>query len=204
MTCSSDISLKSNIVDAPSALDYLSKFHIRSYTINASGKTTTGVVAQELIKVLPDLVSINPDGLLSVQQPNPWVLVKGIQELTASSLLLDQLLTTDTISTEPTGALARLVHNILAYVKAVLGIGIEEHKICLDDVCMNSEQLRTILDRAGQSVPPTPTPDAARTPDVTTPTPSASPAPTPTPSDTTPATTDTPTPLPTDTPTATP
>ena len=80
-TCSSDIRLKSNIEDAPSVLAELMQLKIREYTVNASGKRAIGVIAQEVQKTHPDMVTTNSDGILMVRQPGVWELVKGIQEL---------------------------------------------------------------------------------------------------------------------------
>lgn len=82
VSCSSDASLKSNIVDASSsALDMLNQFRIRDYTVNASGQQMTGVIAQEVQQVMPDRVTMGSDGKLMVTMPSTWELVKGIQEL---------------------------------------------------------------------------------------------------------------------------
>lgn len=81
VTCSSDERLKSNIVDSESVLDYLNSFRIRNYDVIASGNNMTGVIAQEVLENHPELVSILSNGMYSVQLPNQWKLVKGIQEL---------------------------------------------------------------------------------------------------------------------------
>jgi hypothetical protein len=122
-----------------------------------------------------------------VQQPNPWILVKGVQELTASSLMLDQLLTAGPVSTEPTGPLARLVHNVLAFIEQVLGVRIGQgevkaDKLCAGETCVDSQQLQQLLQMVGSSAS-TPASTAIPTPDAT-PTPSATPDATPTPTDT--------------------
>ncbi|HVY36177.1 MAG TPA: tail fiber domain-containing protein [Candidatus Paceibacterota bacterium] len=81
VSCSSDARLKTNIIDTGSALDYFSDFHIRDYTIIASGQETTGVIAQELMQTHPELVSQDANGYYSVQLPNQWKVIKAIQEL---------------------------------------------------------------------------------------------------------------------------
>jgi len=97
VTCSSDERLKADIQDAPSVLAWLGGFRIRSYTVRASGDRMTGVIAQELRETNPELVSMGPDGLLMVQQPSQWELVKAIQELSGriDSLALGGPLTFD-------------------------------------------------------------------------------------------------------------
>lgn len=81
VTCSSDERLKSNISDAEETLPDLLKYRIRSYTVNASGDLMTGVIAQEVQQNFPDKVKVGQNGLLMVEQPSVWKLIKGIQEL---------------------------------------------------------------------------------------------------------------------------
>lgn len=80
-SCSSDQRLKENIADAQNALEYLSSFRVRSYTVKSTKTKTTGVIAQEVWANHPDMVRTLPDGFLSVDSVNPWEIVKAIQEL---------------------------------------------------------------------------------------------------------------------------
>jgi len=79
--CPSDARLKTNIRDAKPVLDELMTLRVRDYTVIASGDEKTGIVAQELLEVMPDIVSEGEDGYLMVSQINHWKLVKAIQEL---------------------------------------------------------------------------------------------------------------------------
>ena len=83
VSCSSDESLKTNIVDinASSTIADLMKYRIREYDVIASGDTLIGVVAQELQEDLPDRVSENEDGLLMVEMPNMWEILVAVQEV---------------------------------------------------------------------------------------------------------------------------
>jgi len=83
--CTSDARLKSDITDAQPALAEIMKFRIREFTVKASGDKAIGVIAQEVRQVAPDMVSTGPDGYLMVSQPNPWKIVKSIQELKAEN-----------------------------------------------------------------------------------------------------------------------
>ncbi|TSC74629.1 MAG: endoglucanase, partial [Parcubacteria group bacterium Gr01-1014_44] len=79
----SDARLKSNIVSAPSQLSYLTNLPLKQFTVNASGETKIGTIAQELL-ALPDymdLVSSGSDGFYKVAEVSSWKLIKGIQEL---------------------------------------------------------------------------------------------------------------------------
>lgn len=80
-SCSSDQRIKENITDAQNALEYLSSFRVRSYTVKSTKTKATGVVAQEVQANHPDMVRALPDGFLSVDSVNPWEIVKAIQEL---------------------------------------------------------------------------------------------------------------------------
>ncbi len=89
VSCSSDERLKSNIVDHSGSLDYLMGFNIKDYTINASGDTTTGVIAQEVLLTNPELVTMGEDGYYKVAQLNTWILADGIQELAVQQATID-------------------------------------------------------------------------------------------------------------------
>ena len=82
--CTSDERLKTDIHDASASWDYFNDFRIRDYRVIADGSRgpiTTGVIAQELLMTHPDLVHMGEDGYYKVTQPNPWLLVKGIQDI---------------------------------------------------------------------------------------------------------------------------
>jgi len=84
VTCSSDARLKTNIRDTGSALDYFSDFRVRDYHVNATtdpNATNTGVIAQEIMQTHPELVTTGRDGYYMVAEPNPFMLVKAVQEL---------------------------------------------------------------------------------------------------------------------------
>jgi len=80
VSCSSDIELKENIREAKPVLDEIEDIEVKDYTVKASGKETTGVIAQEIKEKHPELVH-EENGEMFVQQPNPWKLLKAIQEL---------------------------------------------------------------------------------------------------------------------------
>lgn len=84
-SCSSDARLKKDIVDAGDALAWLGGMRIRDFTLKATGERKTGVVAQELLPHHPDMVHEGKDGFYTVDEPNPWKLVKAIQELKADN-----------------------------------------------------------------------------------------------------------------------
>jgi hypothetical protein len=83
----SDRRLKENIVDAPSAFDFINSLKIRSFDWKESGKHHKfGVIAQELVEVSPESVSV-PQKEEDIWQVDTSALVpslvKAIQELKA-------------------------------------------------------------------------------------------------------------------------
>jgi len=78
----SDERLKSNIVDASSQLDDIMAVQVRSYTLNATGNTHIGVVAQELeASGMSGLVSEDENGMKSVKYSVLYMkAIKAIQE----------------------------------------------------------------------------------------------------------------------------
>jgi hypothetical protein len=78
----SDARLKSNIVDASPQLDDIMAVKVRSYTLDSTGDTHIGVVAQELEEAgMHGLVNENEDGMKSVKYSVLYMkAIKAIQE----------------------------------------------------------------------------------------------------------------------------
>jgi hypothetical protein len=85
-SCSSDARLKKDIGDAASQLGIIRRLKIHEYTVRATGERTTGVIAQEVRQVMPELVTTGEDGMLSVTELDNWKLVKALQELDETAL----------------------------------------------------------------------------------------------------------------------
>lgn len=85
VSCSSDARLKSDVADTGSALVWLGDMRVRDFSVTSTAERKTGVIAQELQTTHPDMVQEGSDGLLSVEEPNPWRLVKALQELKAAN-----------------------------------------------------------------------------------------------------------------------
>src|SRR5262249_42598363 len=85
VACTSDGRLKHNVKDTATALERLQDYRIRDYTVSGEAMFQTGVIAQELRETRPQEVHEGSNGLLTVDQPNPWLLVKAIQELKADN-----------------------------------------------------------------------------------------------------------------------
>ena len=86
VTAFSDERLKSNIVTVPDALAKVTEMRGVHYVRDATGKDSTGVIAQELQKIAPELVLTAEDemGTLSVNYGNiTGYLIEAIKELSA-------------------------------------------------------------------------------------------------------------------------
>jgi hypothetical protein len=84
-TCTSDVRLKKDIVDAKEELPYLTSMRLREYTLRATGERRTGVIAQEMMQVHPEMVHMGATGFYQVDVPDAWKLIKAIQELKADN-----------------------------------------------------------------------------------------------------------------------
>ena len=82
LNSSSDVSLKENITTVEGALDKVNDLHGVKFNWKEDGRASYGVIAQELEKVLPELVSytdpktVNYNGIIGV-------LIEAVKELTA-------------------------------------------------------------------------------------------------------------------------
>lgn len=80
ITAFSDIRLKSNIKKIDNALDKI--MQISGYTYDMNSKRSTGVIAQEVEKILPEVVQDRDDGYKTVAYGNMiGLLVEAIKEL---------------------------------------------------------------------------------------------------------------------------
>jgi hypothetical protein len=92
VSCSSDIRLKADIQDSKDALAWVDDMRIRDFTVKATGERKRGVIAQEVMLKHPEMVHENEEGTYLVDEPNPWNLVKAIQEQQAEIDELKQTL----------------------------------------------------------------------------------------------------------------
>jgi hypothetical protein len=82
VTAFSDERLKSDIKTIPAALDTVDQ--LRGVSFIKDGKANIGVIAQEVQRVLPQVVQENADGYLSVAYGNlVGVLIEAVKELRA-------------------------------------------------------------------------------------------------------------------------
>jgi len=88
-TNASDISYKENIEDISYGLNTIKALQPRKYTVTCDGSTDIGFIAQEMEKIVPEVV-IGKEGEKGITYGNlTAVLVKGIQELEARVTTLE-------------------------------------------------------------------------------------------------------------------
>jgi len=82
-SCSSDLSLKSNVrpADTRAMLENLLDMSLYDYEVTVSGDRRVGFIAQEIQENHPDRVSADEDGTLMVQQPEAAELLGAVQAL---------------------------------------------------------------------------------------------------------------------------
>jgi hypothetical protein len=78
----SDITQKSNIVDIVNAVDTVTKLRGAEFDLSLYGTKSSGVIAQELEKILPHLVSTDHNGIKSVNYAGlAGYFIEAIKEL---------------------------------------------------------------------------------------------------------------------------
>ena len=50
----------------------------------------TGVIAQEILEIYPELVTLGEDGYYTVAEVSPWKVVKAIQEVNEHNIALEK------------------------------------------------------------------------------------------------------------------
>ena len=81
VTAFSDERLKDNIIEITDAVNKVEQLRGITYVRKADGIASTGVIAQEVEKVLPQAISVNEDGMMSVKYGNMiGLLIEAIKE----------------------------------------------------------------------------------------------------------------------------
>jgi hypothetical protein len=169
LSCSSDERLKTNInsLTASSGLDALMLLNPVTYnwkTESAATSPHTGFIAQQVLPILPDLVSQGPDGYYTLNYAGftPYI-IKAVQEIASISDSFEQNLIAwlGNASNGITDLYATVVHT---------------RQLCVEEsdgtpVCITGDQLAAVLAAAnqsgagasgtGSSTPPPPSSDGA-------------------------------------------
>jgi hypothetical protein len=149
LSCSSDARLKTNVVPLSSdeglaALLKLDPITFNWKTESATSSPHTGFIAQDVQPIFPDLVSQGPDGYYTLNYAGftPY-LVKAVQEIASVSGVFEQnLIAWLGSATNGIGDL---------YAAVVHAHQVEADELCAGTVCVNQQQLATILAAANQS-----------------------------------------------------
>lgn len=162
----SDERLKSNVADLPNdTLSKLSQVRTVTYTLNTdqTNRTQVGFLAQDLEQYFPELVG-QKDAIYKgvyYAQMTP-VLVEAIRELNLQMTGIDDMAKANPIRDSFTAWLADQANGIVnLYAEIVHTKKVETEQLCIKDVCMDRDQLYTIMQSS--STPPTvmtPGPDA--------------------------------------------
>ncbi len=148
--CSSDERLKTNIIDLDtSILDKLTQ--VKTVHFNwkegADTKDHIGFIAQDMQEYFPELVSTGAAGYLSVNYAGITpILVEGIRELNL------KIGTIENFASEQNQGFIQSLINWLGDELNGLTLIISDtlkarSEICIDDVCMTKDQLRTIINK---------------------------------------------------------
>lgn len=152
----SDLRLKENIIDTDLSLDLLRDIKVRdfSYTSDENQNIVHGFVAQELYEIYPDAVSI-PESedmywKVSYAQLTPLI-VKSIQDLDIKVSNIENLGINSNFITILKSWLGDVANGISKiYATVIKGERVETSELCIDDICINRNQLEQLLN--GQSI----------------------------------------------------
>jgi hypothetical protein len=175
LVCTSDRRLKENIesLDSATVLSHLAELRPVSFVwkSDASHTERTGLIAQEVAEVFPDLVTTDSvTGYKSVAYGGftPYLLA-GVGELAKERTQLAALLATGTstfASTSPFyelvnaqdtvwSRMATLAHNFVDGVLTLSGVKANRvdvgDMLCVGDVCVDEETFLNMVQQAGQS-----------------------------------------------------
>jgi hypothetical protein len=82
ITATSDERLKTNIRVIENALDKVDQLRGVLFTRISNNEESTGVIAQDLLPVIPEAVTVNPDGYYAVAYGNlAGLLIEAVKEL---------------------------------------------------------------------------------------------------------------------------
>lgn len=186
ISCSSDERLKKNITDLDTnVLDTLTK--LKTVTFNwKSGNDTAdhiGFIAQDMQQYYPELVSTASNGYLQVNYAGITpVLVEAIREMNLKINDIDAHATAILANETFMGGMRSWFAAETNAITLIISDTIKaRNQICIDDVCMNKDQLKQLLEQQNQgsgvvsqtptgqtSVPTDPVTDPATDPVVDT------------------------------------
>lgn len=203
----SDINLKTNIIDLSSMTDKFSQLRFVNFNWNdkaeevyknSTTSLNTGVIAQEVEKLFPELISIDDKGYKNVNFTGlQWYAFKSVQEQQLALVKLVNIvkdldvktedlkvriekLESGAITSSTTSSLTKDIKDSFIAWFADASNGIKElfvdkvktKELCIGNTCVTEEQLKTLLSTQIAPVNNTPAPVVITTPTVVvTPTP---------------------------------
>jgi Chaperone of endosialidase/Collagen triple helix repeat (20 copies) len=151
LSCSSDRRLKQGIAAMGNSTDIIESLKPVTYQWNGGSDTQYGLIAQDVQAVLPDLVTTNSDGYLSLSQQElmPFV-IKALQETNAKVKANSQatsVATTTNTFTQPNifnqtvTAIGGLVAQSISYLQelVVRGLAVFKGPVVFEDVDMSGQ-----------------------------------------------------------------
>ena len=170
-TCASDQRLKENVAvlsytdENGTALEKLSALDLHTFTFtSAPGSTYKGLIAQEVLAIAPELVTLSDDGFYAVKYGDlQWLTIEALQELTARLDSLELMAASFSASTtdhdtsfwERISELAasfidgvlKLASAEIEYVKAevVDAVDVNAERLCLGNVCVTEAEFREVF-----------------------------------------------------------
>ena len=156
MACSSDERLKTNIIGLTTdTLDKLLNVKTVTYNWlqNPTSKTQIGFLAQDLEQYFPELVATDSNGMKSVyySQMTP-ILVEAIREMNLKIITLNDMTQPNTWRDSLIAWMGNVENGIGQFVAGTIKA---RNQVCIDDVCMTKNQLRTLLENNGMHTTPT-------------------------------------------------
>ena len=157
VVCTSDINLKKDITDTPAdILSLVNQLQVKQFRMNADSESTplqTGFIAQNMQTIFPSLVLTNSNGNLAVDYGGMTpILTAAIQQLAGQFKKIEPL--TD-IDVTHDGSLASLIRTYLESatngIRTIFADKVQTKELCIDDVCVNKDQLKQLLNSAGSA-----------------------------------------------------
>ncbi|HQV64727.1 MAG TPA: tail fiber domain-containing protein, partial [Candidatus Paceibacterota bacterium] len=171
----SDERLKSNVTDLSNdTLSKLSQIRTVMYTLNTdqTNRMQVGFLAQDLEQYFPELVGQKDATYKGVYyaQMTP-VLVQAIRELNLQMTEIDNMATANPLRDSFTAWLADQANGIVdLYAEIIHSKKVETEQLCIEDICMDRDQLYNMMQSSSTPVvitPPTVTPDPETDPVIT-------------------------------------
>jgi hypothetical protein len=160
-TCTSDARLKKDIValSATSSLDMIAQLRPVSFKWQkqTSSENRYGLVAQEVETIFPELVTTDSNGFKSVSYGSftPFML-SAIQELNIKVEALS-IVPEDSMLENVSAWATQKLGAVTGYFKNIFAGRVTTKELCLEDVCVTKDQLKTLLQNNGTAAATIPT-----------------------------------------------